>query len=177
LAGQAVVAIEKSMRWQIKTGSRASALGLRPCQYVLMELPIFSASAAIALVSASLSMSIALAEVRVRSAQEQTARLRVGDMVQIDGSDATLTFKAVTRDSRCPKGVRCIRVGEAVIVLELRGGGGETSTLTFDIPPGGGASQSLRGYRIEIVSLDPQAEADVEIAPGDYTATLAINVM
>jgi hypothetical protein len=177
LAGQAVVAIEKSMRWQIKTGSRASALALRPCQYVLMELPIFSASAAIALVSASLSMSIALAEVRVCSAQEQTARLRVGDMVQIDGSDATLTFKAVTRDSRCPKGVRCIRVGEAVIVLELRGGGGETSTLTFDIPPGGGASQSLRGYRIEIVSLDPQAEADVEIAPGDYTATLAINVM
>ena len=143
-----------------------------------MQLPIFGVSAAIALaLSASLSMSIALAEVRVSSAQEQTARLRVGDMVQIDGSDATLTFKAVTRDSRCPKGVRCIRAGEAVVVLELRGGSGETSTLTFDIPPGGGASQSLRGYRIEIVSLDPQAEVDVEIAPGDYTTTLAINVM
>ena len=86
-----------------------------------MELPIFGVSAAIALaLSLSLSMSIALAELRESSAQEQTARLRVGDMVQIDGSDATLTFKAVTRDLRCPKGVRCIRAGEAVIVLELR---------------------------------------------------------
>ena len=91
--------------------------------------------------------------------------------VQIDGSSATLTFKAVTRDSRCPTGVRCIRAGEAVVVLELRGGSNETSTLTFEVPPGGGASKSLRGYQIEIVSLDPQAEADVEIAPGDYTAT------
>ncbi len=82
-----------------------------------MELPIFRVSAAIALtLSASLSMSIALAEVRVSSVQEQTARVRVGDMVQIDDSKATLTFKAVTRDSRCPKGVRRIRAGEAVIV-------------------------------------------------------------
>jgi hypothetical protein len=83
----------------------------------------------------------------------------------------------VTRDSRCPKGVRCIRAGEAVVVLELREGADETSTLTLDVPPGGGASQSLRGYRIEIVSLDPQAEADVEIAPRDYTATIGIKAM
>ena len=159
-------------------GSRLWALGrVNMCW---MELPIFRVSAAIALtLSASLThVDGACGGAReLELKQEQTARLRVGDMVQIDGSSATLTFKAVTRDSRCPKGVRCIRAGEAVVVLELRGGSGETSTLTFDVPPGGGASQSLRGYRIEIVSLDPQAEADVEIAPGDYTATVAINVM
>jgi hypothetical protein len=145
-----------------------------------MGLPIFKASVAIALtLSASMTMSMAHAEVRVSlsSEQEQTARLRVGDTVQIDGSGAALTFKAVQRDSRCPKDVRCIRAGEAVVVLELRGGSGETSALTFDVPPGGGASQSQRGYRIEILSLDPQAEADVEIAPRDYTATIGIKVM
>ena len=126
--------------------------------------------------SASMTMSMTHAEVRVSlsSEQEQTARLRVGDVVQIDGSIAALTFKAVTRDSRCPKGVRCIRAGEAVVVLELREGADETSTLTFDVPPGGGASQSVRRYQIELVSLDPQAEADVEIAPRDYTATIGI---
>ena len=140
-----------------------------------MGLPIFKVSVAIALtLAASLTMSVALAEVRVSSENEQTARLRVGDVVQIDGSIAALTFKAVTRDSRCPKGVRCIRAGEAVVVLELREGADEISTLTFDVPPGGGASQSLRGYRIEILSLDPQAEADVEIAPRDYIATIGI---
>jgi hypothetical protein len=122
---------------------------------------------------------MAHAEVRVSSSseQKQTARLRVGDTVQIDGSSATLTFKAVTRDSRCPTGVRCIRAGEAVVVLELRGGSGETSTLTFDVPPGGGASKSLRGHQIDIVSLDPQVEADVEITPRDYIATVAITVL
>jgi hypothetical protein len=143
-----------------------------------MGLPIFKVSDAIALtLSASLTMSVTLAGVRVSSEKEQTARLRVGDVVQIDGSSAALTFKAVTSDSRCPKGVRCIRAGEAVVVLELRGGSGETSTLTFDVPPGGGASKSPGGYRIEIVSLDPQAEADVEIAPRDYTATVAVTVL
>ena len=143
-----------------------------------MGLPIFKVSVAIALTLAmSLTMSVALAEVRVSSEKEQTARLRVGDVVQIDGSIAALTFKAVTRDSRCPKGVRCIRAGEAVVVLELREGADDTSTLTFDVPPDGGASQSVRGYRIEILSLDPQAEADVEIAPRDYIATIGIKVM
>ncbi len=145
-----------------------------------MGLPIFRARAAIALtLSASLMMSMAHAEVRVSSSseQKQTARLRAGDTVQIDGSSAALTFRAVTRDSRCPKGARCIRAGEAVVVLELRDGSRETSTLTFEVPPGGGASKSLRGYQIDIVSLDPQAEADVEIAPGDYAATIAVNVM
>jgi len=140
-----------------------------------MGLQIFKVSVAIRLtLAASLTMSVALAEVRVSSEKEQTARLRVGDVVQIDGSIAALTFKAVTRDSRCPKGVRCIRAGEAVVVLELRAGADETSTLTFDVPPDGGASQSLRAYRIEILSLDPQAEADVEIAPRDYIATIGI---
>jgi len=126
-----------------------------------------------------MTMSMTHAEVRVSlsSEQEQTARLRVGDVVQIDGSIAALTFKAVTRDSRCPKGVRCIRAGEAVVVLELREGADDTSTLTFDVPPDGGASLSVRGYRIEILSLDPQAEADVEIAPRDYVATIGIKVM
>jgi len=145
-----------------------------------MGLLIFSVRDAIAFsLSASLTMSMAHAEVHVSSnpAQEQTARLRVGDTFQIDGASAALTFKTVQRDSRCPKGVRCIRAGEAVVVLELRGAGRETSTLTFDVPPGGRASQSLHGYRIEIVSLDPQAEADVEIAPHDYIATVAITVL
>ena len=143
-----------------------------------MGLQIFKVSVAIALtLAASLTMSVALAEVRVSSEKEQTARLRVGDVVQIDGSIAALTFKAVTRDSRCPKGVRCIRAGEAVVVLELREGADDTSTLTFDVPPDGGASRSVRGYRIEILSLDPQAEADVEIAPRDYVATIGIKVM
>ena len=105
-----------------------------------MGLPIFGVIALT--LSASLTLSMAHAEVGMNAAQEQTARLRVGDMLHLDGSAAALTFKAVTRDSRCPKDVRCIRAGEAVVVLALRDRSAETSTLTFDVPP---PSSTLKG--------------------------------
>ena len=106
--------------------------------------------------------------------QDQSGRLRVGETLRIGGTNASLTFARVERDSRCPKGVRCIRAGEAVVVFSVREEDGAVSTLTFEVPPGGGASQSFHGYRIQIVGLDPQAETDVEIAPSDYVATIAV---
>ena len=106
--------------------------------------------------------------------QEQSARLRVGGALQIGGARTSLTFVRVERDSRCPRGARCIRAGEAVVVFSLREDDGDVSTLTFEVPPGGGASQPFQGYRIEVIGLDPQAETDVEIAPDDYVVTIAL---
>ena len=106
--------------------------------------------------------------------QEQSAKLRVGETLELRGADTSLTFVRVERDSRCPKGARCIRAGEAVVVFSVGGEVGGVSTLTFEVPSGGGASQSFRDYRIEITGLDPQAETDVEIARADYIATMAI---
>jgi len=107
-------------------------------------------------------------------AQEQSARLKVGEALQIGGARTSLTFIRVERDSRCPRGARCIRAGEAVLVFSLREDDGGVSSLTFEVPPGGGASQSFRGYRVQIVGLDPQAETDVEIAPDGYVAAIAV---
>jgi hypothetical protein len=120
--------------------------------------------------------TVVLSEARVETApgQDQSARLRVAETLRVSGANATLTFVSVQRDSRCPKGARCIRAGEAVVVLSVREGNGDATTLTFEVPPGGGASQSFHGYRIQIVGLDPQTETDVEIAPSDYVATIAI---
>jgi hypothetical protein len=120
--------------------------------------------------------TVVLVEVRVEMArdQEQSARLHVAETLRVSGANATLTFVSVERDSRCPKGTRCIRAGEAVVVLSVREGNGDATTLTFDVPPGGGASQSFHGYRIQIVALDPQTETDVDIAPSDYVATIAV---
>jgi hypothetical protein len=106
--------------------------------------------------------------------QEQSGRLRVGETLRMGGTNASLTFVRVERDSRCPKGVRCVRAGEAVAAFSLREDDGVVSTLTFEVPPGGGASQSFHGYRVQVVGLDPQAETDVEIAPSDYVATVGI---
>ena len=105
---------------------------------------------------------------------EQSARLKVGEALQIGGARTSLTFIRVERDSRCPRGARCIRAGEAVVVFSLREDDGGVSTLTLEVPPGGGASQSFRGYRVQIIGLDPQAETDVEIAPDGYVAAIAV---
>jgi hypothetical protein len=105
---------------------------------------------------------------------EQSARLKVGEALQIGGARTSLTFVRVERDSRCPRDARCIRAGEAVVVVSLREDDGAVSTLTFEVPPGGGASQPFHGYRIEVVGLDPQAETDVEIAQDDYVVTIAV---
>lgn len=89
-------------------------------------------------------------------------------------SPATLIFAGVRSDSRCPKDARCIRAGEAVVALELRQASGPASTLTFDVPPGGGATQTAGGWRVDVVSLDPQTQTDVEIAPSDYVVTVTV---
>lgn len=125
-------------------------------------------------VGLSTVITLSGAHVNTSSAQEQSARLRVGETVRVGGANASLTFEAVQRDSRCPKGARCIRAGEAVVVFRLREASGETSMVTFEVPPGGGATHSSHGYRIDLVALDPQAATDVEIAPADYVATINI---
>ena len=70
------------------------------------------------------------------SITDEPFSLAVGETVTVDGTDLSLTFAAVPRDSRCPRDVTCIVAGEAVVVLEARLGGQETE-LTFKVPPEG----------------------------------------
>src|SRR5688572_717913 len=102
-----------------------------------------------------------------RAAQEQSARLRVGETLRVSGTETSLTVVSVPLDSRCPKGARCIRAGEAVVVLRVREENGDALSLRFEVPPDGGVSQSFRGYQIRVDRLGPQVETDVEIAPSD----------
>jgi len=108
------------------------------------------------------------------AAPQGRGQLRIGGTFVVEGTRASLTFEAVQSDSRCPKNARCIRAGEAVVLLVFRSGDGEKTALTFRVPPEGGATQSTRGYEIQILRLDPQAETEVEIAPGDYVATVRV---
>jgi len=105
---------------------------------------------------------------------EHTGRLRVGQTMMLEGTSTTLTFAEVRGDSRCPKDARCVRAGEAVVALQLRDAGDPPSTLTLHVPPGGGATETLRDWRIEIVSLDPQTEVGVNIEATDYVVTVRV---
>ena len=108
------------------------------------------------------------------SAPGEPSRIRVGQTLQVPDAGASLTFEAVRSDSRCPKGTQCIRAGEAVVALAWRDSKGESTVLTLNVPPGRGATRVWQGHAIEVVRLEPEAEADVRIAPGDYVVTLGV---
>jgi hypothetical protein len=122
-----------------------------------------------------LMVALALADAPAAAAPQGSGQLRVGETFPVAGTRASVTFEAVQSDSRCPKNARCIRAGEAVVLLVFRTGDGEEKIpLTFRVPPEGGATQSTHGYEIQILRLDPQTETEVEIAPGDYVASVRV---
>ncbi len=102
--------------------------------------------------------------------------LAVGETASVEGTDLSLTFDAVTRDSRCPKDVSCIVAGEAVVVFVARLGG-EHSELTFKVPPGGPGrkdEQALDRFTITIVELEPETDSTTKIDASDYVATVVV---
>ena len=127
-------------------------------------------------VASLLMASIVAAHARAPQAQEAaTSRLQVGDTLRIGGTQVSIVFEAVQSDSRCPKDARCIRAGEAVVILQVEETGRESTPVAFHVPPGGGDSRSSHGYRIEIFRLDPEAETEVEIPQSRYVATLRVD--
>ena len=114
------------------------------------------------------------------SITDEPFSLAVGETVTVDGTDLSLTFAAVPRDSRCPRDVTCIVAGEAVVVLEARLGGQETE-LTFKVPPegpegpGGEDEQELDGFTIIVVELEPETNSTKKIDPSDYVATVVVS--
>ena len=107
------------------------------------------------------------------SAASDPIELSVGETVAIDGMNLTLTFTAVPRDSRCPRDVNCIVAGEATVVLEATHNGHKTE-LTFKVPPGNQAEQTLDNISIKIIQLEPETDSTKKINPTDYTATITI---
>jgi hypothetical protein len=112
--------------------------------------------------------------VTAASAQAPPLVLRVGETSRADGTDLVVTFDAVRSDSRCPKDVRCIQAGEAVVALTVRVAGGEENALILAVPPGGGASAVYGPYTVSVVSLEPQTQAQVDIAQSEYRVTVSV---
>ncbi len=106
---------------------------------------------------------------------EESFSLAVGETKTVEGTDLSLRFAAVTRDSRCPKDVSCIVAGEAVVVFVARLGG-EDSELTFNVPPGGKDGQSLDRFTISLVELQPETDSTKKIEASDYVATVVVSI-
>ncbi len=104
---------------------------------------------------------------------DESFSLAVGETVAVEGSDLSLSFVEVERDSRCPKDVSCIVAGEAVVVFVARVGG-EDSELMFKVPPGGKDEQAFGGFTIAIVKLEPETNSTKKIDASDYVANVVV---
>ena len=101
--------------------------------------------------------------------------IAVGESVSLEEVDISITFSAVTRDSRCPKDVNCIVAGEAIVIFQASRDGG-TADLTFSVPPGGSDVQAFEEVSIAITELDPQAESGKRIDAASYAAKVTVTV-
>lgn len=86
----------------------------------------------------------------------------------------TITFLAVTGDSRCGTGAQCVWAGNATIELELiedTKSLGTIQLVTDQVPP----TTNLRGYIIELIKLAPYPDIDQPHNQDDYVATLSVS--
>jgi hypothetical protein len=118
------------------------------------------------------------------AAAGQTARagrefkVKVGQVVTLDGGSLRVRFERVASDSRCPVDVDCVWAGNAEVVVEVGGRRGRgKQTLTLNTDAGGQVpSEAKYGrYTVKLVNLSPQPRGDRKIQPGRYTATLLVS--
>jgi hypothetical protein len=94
--------------------------------------------------------------------------LKFGKRVTVQGTDLTLTFKDVTEDSRCPRGVVCVWAGNARIVLDANR---TMIALNTTVEP---KQMSYSAYVIQLLSLQPYPRYDQHIGKEEYVAALIV---
>ena len=100
--------------------------------------------------------------------------LAPGETAAVRGTDARLTFKRVTEDSRCPVDVTCVWAGDAKIEVTISRNGAADDTRTLSITPPN-HEVTVGNLRIRFVSLAPvprQADANV---PRKYRAEFVVD--
>lgn len=98
--------------------------------------------------------------------------LRIGDTVTIPAAELSLTFVAITEDSRCPEDVVCVWAGSVPVQLLLRLAGRDT-TLLLD-PMQGPTAGAVAGWRVELRALSPARHSGRTIPAAEYAATLRV---
>ncbi len=104
----------------------------------------------------------------------QEVSLHIGQTAQIENERLAIRFNGITGDSRCPRGVLCIRAGEVTgDVTVTHNGSSSDITLTqsgLTEPP---AEATYQDYKL-IFSVEPYPEAGKQISATDYRLILTI---
>ncbi len=106
----------------------------------------------------------------------QEFKLRVGNQVGFDGGSLKIKFLSVANDSRCPKDVTCVWVGNAEVLLEISESG-DIAIVKLNTHKGFQSAREGKylGYRVELIDLSPYPHKGKRIEPTDYVVTLVVS--
>ena len=80
-------------------------------------------------------------------------------------------------DSRCPSDVTCVWAGEAKVSVDIIKDNQDLGKFTLTSRAGAKdlSTQTIGGYSIQIVGVDPYPVSTKEISPSDYVVTLIVS--
>lgn len=101
-------------------------------------------------------------------------QLKPGQVAALRDGRLRLGFDAVTGDSRCPKGEKCVWAGDATLRLWIEPRGGAREMRELHTSPRGAQALPVLGQELRLLALDPYPVSGKAIAPADYVATLSL---
>ena len=88
--------------------------------------------------------------------------------------DLSIRFDRVPTDNRCPVGGPCVRDGDAVVVVTLRGASAAPSTIQLHTQDGPDHVARYAGYRVRLVRLEPRPVGEQHVPLPRYRATFIV---
>ena len=95
-------------------------------------------------------------------------KIKLGQTLEFQGTDLSITFEELLEDSRCPDGATCVWAGNGRVSIKLNELQAELNT---HLDP---KSIDLSGYEINLLSLAPYPEINNEIEPEEYILEMMV---
>jgi len=95
-------------------------------------------------------------------------KIKLGQTLEFQGTDLSITFEELLEDSRCPDGATCVWAGNGRVSIKLNELQAELNT---HLDP---KSIDLSGYEINLLSLAPYPKINNEIEQEEYILEMMV---
>ena len=104
----------------------------------------------------------------------ETASVKFGETIRLEGGALEVRFAGVEGDSRCPTDAICVRAGEAQVRVSTRVRGLAETSLVVDVPLDGEGSAQIGEYRLVLSDLEPRPSTTRNHSQEVYSVAIAI---
>lgn len=95
-------------------------------------------------------------------------KIQLGQTLEFQDTDLSITFEELLEDSRCPEGATCVWAGNGRVLIKLNEL--QTELNTYLDPK----NTSLFDYKVELIQLIPYPKINERINKGDYIVELIL---